>query len=193
MPKKSVSPRGGPQRNKPKVQKSFELVRPEADVSEISGTADVASVAPVSATVATPEKPSEELPESKSSQEIPKLTSPDGAMKNLAVSASSQEIHKSPSSGGTMKNLAVPKSGKQPAPIVAEQQVDGEAALPKGSAAARMAARRRAAHKSQQRSAVSLITAEHFAYVRRDLITIAVLACIMFTAIIVLYVTIGRS
>jgi hypothetical protein len=56
-----------------------------------------------------------------------------------------------------------------------------------------MAARRRAAQKAQQRSATSLITAEHFAYVRRDLITIAILAFIMFTAIIMLYITIGRA
>jgi hypothetical protein len=143
MPKKSASVRSGVQRNKPKVQKSFELVRPETDVSEAPDTADMAAVASASITVATPEKPV--------------------------------------------------RSQKQSAPREPEKQEDSETTLPKGSAAARMAARRRAAHKAQQRSAASLITAEHFTYVRRDLITIAILAFIMFTAIIMLYVTIGRA
>ena len=143
MPKKSASGRSGAQRNKPKVQKSFELVRPETHTSEASDTADVTAAAPVSTIVSTPEKPI------------------------------------------TLK--------EQSAPLGPEKQEEGETAWPKGSAAARMAARRRAAHKAQQRSAASLITAEHFAYVRRDLITIAVLAFIMFSAIIVLYGTIGRA
>jgi hypothetical protein len=143
MPKKSASVRGGAQRNKPKVQKNFELVRSETDGNKVPDTADVATVAPALTTVSTPEKP------------------------------------------------ITPK--KQSALLDPEVQDDSEAAMPKGSAAARMAARRRAAQKAQQRNAVSLISAEHFAYVRRDLITIAILACIMFTAIVVLYITIGRA
>ena len=143
MPKKSASIRSGAQRNKPKVQKNFELVRSETDVTEEPHTADVAAAAPVSTIVFTPEKP---------------VT-----------------------------------SKEQSAPLEPEKQEDSEVALPRGSAAARMAARRRATHKVQQRSAASLITAEHFAYVRRDLITIAILAFIMFAAIIVLYSAIGRA
>ena len=143
MPKKSASVRSGAQRNKPKVQKNFELVRSETDVTEEPHTADVAAAAPVSTIVFTPEKP---------------------------VTSKEQSV-----------------------PLEPEKQEDSEVALPRGSAAARMAARRRTAHKVQQRSAASLITAEHFAYVRRDLITIAILACIMFAAIIVLYSTIGRA
>jgi len=61
------------------------------------------------------------------------------------------------------------------------------AAAPKGSAAARLAARRQASQKAQQRNAVSLITAEHYTYVRRDLVFIAILAVIMFSAIIILH------
>lgn len=63
----------------------------------------------------------------------------------------------------------------------------------KGSAAARSAARRQANQKVQQRSNAALITSEHFAYVRRDLITITVLASCMFAAIIVLYFVFGSS
>ena len=67
------------------------------------------------------------------------------------------------------------------------------ATAPKGSAAARIAARRQNTQKAQQRSAVALITPEHFAYVRRDLIRIAFLAVIMFAIIIGAYVIIGKG
>ncbi|HAE83331.1 MAG TPA: hypothetical protein DEV72_17000 [Ktedonobacter sp.] len=56
----------------------------------------------------------------------------------------------------------------------------------KGSAAARLADRRQTIVKAQQRAAASLVTVEHYAYVRRDLIFIAILAGIMFTVIIIL-------
>ncbi len=143
MPKKSANVRNGAQRNKPKVQKSFELVRPEGDASEKPDTIDRATVVSASTTVSTREK-------------------------------------------GII-------SRKQAALVESEKQAENENPVPTGSAAAHMAARRRAAQKAQQRNAASLITAEHFAYVRKDLITIAVLACIMFAAIIVLYFTIGRA
>lgn len=55
------------------------------------------------------------------------------------------------------------------------------------SASARLAARRKASQRAQQRQAASLITTEHFSYVRRDLTIIASLAVIMFAAIIILY------
>ncbi|GCE11662.1 hypothetical protein [Tengunoibacter tsumagoiensis] len=68
-------------------------------------------------------------------------------------------------------------------------------ATPKGgSAAARMAARRQAgARVQQQRNSASLITAEHFAYVRKDLIFIAILAVLMIAIIIGGYVILGRN
>ena len=158
MPKKSANVRSGAQRNKPKVQKNFELVRPVTDVSEKPDTIDVPAVVPASTTVSTPERPI-----------TPKKQAP----------PLEPEEHITPK--------------KQASPTLEEKQEDSETAMPKGSAAARMAARRRAAQKAQQRSTVSLVAAEHFAYVRRDLITIAILACIMFTAIIVLYFTIGKA
>ncbi len=54
------------------------------------------------------------------------------------------------------------------------------------SASARLAARRQVAQKTQ-RSATTLITAEHYSYVRKDLLFIAILAIIMFSAIIILH------
>ena len=56
----------------------------------------------------------------------------------------------------------------------------------KTSASARLAARRQASQK-QQRSTAALITAEHYRYVRNDLIYIAILAAIMFSILIVLF------
>lgn len=57
---------------------------------------------------------------------------------------------------------------------------------PKGSAAARLSSRRQVAQKAQRRAAAALVTPEHYAYVRRDLMFIAILAAIMFAAIIIL-------
>ena len=63
----------------------------------------------------------------------------------------------------------------------------GTVTAPKGGAAARLAARRHGVQRAQQRAAATLITAEHYAYVRRDLVFIAILAVIMFSAIIILH------
>jgi hypothetical protein len=54
----------------------------------------------------------------------------------------------------------------------------------KGSAAAKLAARRQAAAQKAQRNAAIMITPEHFAYVQKDLITVAILAIIMIAIII---------
>jgi|SRR5579883_966662 len=58
------------------------------------------------------------------------------------------------------------------------------------SASARLAARRQAAQKTQ-RSSAHLIVAENYAYVRKDLIFILILAIIMFSAIIALHFILG--
>lgn len=59
----------------------------------------------------------------------------------------------------------------------------------RGSAAARLAARRQGqtALKPAAPRNVSLITAEHYAYVKRDLIYILILAIIMFSVIVTLH------
>jgi hypothetical protein len=66
------------------------------------------------------------------------------------------------------------------------QSVSTAAIAPKTSASARLAARRQASQKTQ-RSTATLITAEHYRYVRNDLIYIATLAAIMFSVLIVLF------
>ena len=81
--------------------------------------------------------------------------------------------------------VAAPPETRKSAAKRSEQSENKEtttvAATPaKGSASARLASRRQAAHKVQQRAAATLITAEHYAYVRKDLRFIAILATIMF-------------
>ena len=66
------------------------------------------------------------------------------------------------------------------------KSVSSVATTPKTSASARLAARRQASQKTQ-RSTATLITAEHYRYVRNDLIYIAILAAIMFSILIVLF------
>ncbi|HVB74580.1 MAG TPA: hypothetical protein VNE38_13580 [Ktedonobacteraceae bacterium] len=72
--------------------------------------------------------------------------------------------------------------------ISAKEQASAEiAAANKGSAASRLAARRQVAQKQQAQRNVGLITSEHYAYVKRDLIYIAILASIFFATLIVLH------
>ncbi len=149
MPKKTATARGAAQRNKPKAQKSFELVRPVSSVSPVSDehTQDASADAELaSASVSIVEAPLE---------------------------AKQKEAWQTEAKPGEKNETAQSTNGVT-------------STAPKGSAAARLATRRQAAHKSQQRAAATLITAEHYAYVRRDLVFIAILASIMFAAIIIL-------
>ncbi|GAC1362327.1 MAG: hypothetical protein NVS2B12_11380 [Ktedonobacteraceae bacterium] len=155
MPKKSVAARGGVQRQKPRVQKSFELVRPGVDEREEARLGTV------------PEAPGEPAD---------------------ASAPQSQARVRTATAGPT--NSATAAVAPQPAEAKGESSV---AATPKTSASTRMAARRQSTQKAQQRNSTVLISAEHFSYVRRDLVIIATLAIIMFAAIIVLYFLFGRG
>lgn len=170
MPKKSASARGAAQRNKPKVQKNIELVRPTkasdesaietADKSDDIGSVKIATsvdtlVAPKAKSSGSTRRRSTPAPKVRESSDL------------LAIPAVKQDEQE--------QEEATPVSVAPPA-----------AASPK-SASARLAARRQSGQKNQQRPAVSLITAEHYSYVRKDLAFIAVLALIMFAAIIILH------
>ena len=124
MAKKTAHTRSTAQRNKPKTQKSIELVRQTSTEKEI-------------------EVDSSSEPES------------NGVATSMATSTTSEIENE-----GT-KSVAA-------------------------TATARLAARRLASQKTQ-RSAVTLITAEHYRYVRNDLIYIAILAAMMFSILIVLF------
>jgi hypothetical protein len=131
MAKKTANTRSAAQRNKPKTQKSVELVRQTS-----------------------PEK------------EVEVDSSPEQAISGVATSTAKAQTTVT-ENGGT------------------KTAVD-TATAPKTSASARLAARRQAAQKTQ-RSSATLITSEHYRYVRNDLIYIAILATIMFSILIVLF------
>jgi len=61
----------------------------------------------------------------------------------------------------------------------------------KDNTSARMAMQRQITRKVQHRKATALMTAEDLAYVKRDLITIAILSLGMIVVMIVLYVILG--
>ncbi len=151
MPKKTATARSAAQRNRPRVQKSFELVRQTSDEQELEPV-DNLSEEPDPISVSTMALPAEEKPVE--TKETPVAVS--SAVSTPAVSTS------------------------------ATTSTSSTTLTSKKSASARLAAQRQASRTQQQRAA-SLITAEHYAYVRRDLIFIAVLAAIMFAAIIILH------
>jgi len=144
MPKKTANSRGGAARNRPRPQKSVQLVRPasteaesaiETDEEEVGGAVATTTAAPAS----------------------------------------------------TAKKTARPVV-EAPAPSVSSvSRIEDEAVQAPRTASARMAARRQAAQKVQARQSPDLITAEHYSYVRKDLIFIAVLALLMLTTLIVLH------
>jgi hypothetical protein len=151
MPKKTTTARSGAQRNRPRVQKSFELVRQSSDEQELEPVESI-SEEPTPVSVSTMAPPTEVKPVEK--KETPVAVSSAASTPTVSTSATSS------TSSTTLTS--------------------------KKSASARLAAQRQATRTQQQRAA-SLITAEHYAYVRRDLIFIAVLAIIMFAAIIILH------
>jgi hypothetical protein len=168
MPKKAATARNSVQRNKAKAQKSFEVVRQNAEGQELNEDEQLVEITPIDAPT-----PLAEVHSTKSARRAA-----------TRASVATQEVE-------TATETEVATS---------ETEIDAELApiapiaptIPaKGSASARMAARR--GQKLQQRTPATLVTSEHYAYVTRDLMIIAVLATIMFIAIIVLYFTIGRG
>ena len=172
MPKKSASARNAAQRNKPRAQKSVELVRQTVQEKDTLEEKELATEA-----------------EAEDSNEL------------ADASASTVAAHDSPSASADVKKVSAknafataPRKNTAPRPqstaTYAEPEETSSIAVttvPKGSAAARLAARRQAAQKNQPRVANTLITAQHYSYVRRELITIAILALIMFSVIIILH------
>ena len=152
MPKKTASARGGASRNKPKPQKSIQLVRPASADNDMQNES------------------------SEVEEETP-----------LAVSTSKATVA---STATVSKKAEVATSKKPETESVSAQQgkdADETPGMNKSSAAARLAARRQTALRQQVQRSANLVTAEHYAYVRRDLIYILILAVIMFSAIIILH------
>jgi len=131
MAKKTTHTRSTAQRNKPKTQKSVELVRQTSTEKEIEIESD-------------PEKESN----------------------GVAISTATATTSENEKDG--TKSVATAATASTT------------------STSTRLAARRQASQKTQ-RSTATLITAEHYRYVRNDLIYIAILAAIMFSILIVLF------
>ncbi len=131
MAKKTAHTRSAAQRNKPKTQKSVELVRQTSTEKEIESESDS-------------EKES------------------NGVAISTATATTSENEK------------------------VGTKSVATAATASTTSTSTRFAARRQASQKTQ-RSTATLITAEHYRYVRNDLIYIAILAAIMFSILIVLF------
>ncbi len=176
MPKKSTPARSGVQRTKLKTQKSFELVRPISQVQELEDEEIVSS--PEETTFET----SATTVEAQSSSDLDAL--PTVPKKRVRSSSVATEVAPTKPASAKETRRVVEQ------PVVAEPKEVVEtpvAVVPKSSAATRLAANK--TPQRTKRSNVTLITAEHYSYVRRDLVFIAVLAAIMFAAIIILYFT----
>ena len=133
MAKKTAQTRRTEQRNKPKTQKSVELLRQISTEKEIEVDID---------------------------------SSPEQASNGVDTSTARTTASEIENEG--------------------TKSVAATATAPKTSASARLAARRQASQKTQ-RSTATLITAEHYRYVRNDLIYIAILAAFMFSILIALF------
>lgn len=172
MPKKTTSMRGGAQRNRARTQKSFELVRPTPTVQEKELEAEET----VEAAEAT------ETARNNNGAEAVSVTASTAAS---ATGATTRRRSSRPARPSLPQEPVTTPSTEEETPDTITAPASTESASPK-SAAARLAARRTAAQKAQ-RIGVNLITAEHYAYVRADLIKIAILALIMFGIIIGLH------
>lgn len=161
MPKKTAY-RSGAQRNKTK-QKSFELVRPVSDENVLE----------------TVESDEVEEVEEDVVGEMTAAENGDGEEEEV------EEVREVKTKTG---NVGI-KAGASAAAVISTPPATGNGSSPK-SAAARLAARRLAAQKAQRTSS-NLITAEHYSYVRKDLIFILILAIIMFGTIIALHFVLG--
>ncbi len=180
MPKKTAATRSGTQRNKPKVHKSVELVRHSVEPKE-----------PFIENVADTSTDVDESPVAKeqASTSVSTSVALDSETEPGKNAVESRFIADSPLAGARSRKketlrLATSDTKDEEAQSVVEPLAGASG---KGTAASRLAARRQAVQKASQRTAATLITAEHYAYVRRDLIIIGILAFIMFAVIIGLH------
>ncbi len=163
MPKKTAYSRSGAQRTKTK-QKSFELVRPVSDDKVLDTAA------------------SSEIEDDEEEAVVEVTASGDEEVDEDEVEIEEVPEVKAKAGKSVGAKVATPAAAVASAP-------PATAGSPR-SAAARLAARRQAAQKVQ-RSSANLITAEHYAYVRKDLIFILILAVILFGVIIALHFVLG--
>lgn len=170
MPKKTAHARSTAQRRRPKAQKSIELVRPTSQPQE--RIEDDESTEPTGVGVATSTATVADSPPKSEKAPAPKI--------EKSVSAKSR---RSPALKAEAETEDESKSESAEAPALTLPAATPPA---KSGASARLAARRQTVQRAQ-RAAATLISAENYSYVRKDLIFIAILAIVMFSAIIILH------
>ena len=159
MAKKTASARSGASRNKSRPQKSVQLVRPVSTATELEVDNGEEETTGTVATSTAAEPTIEAEVEVAEVEEVAEV--------------------KEPKAAKVVKEVKAPK-------VEATKPVVETTAAPK-SASARLAARRQAGQQTQKRAPATMISAENYKYVRKDLIFIAILAAIMFSAIIILH------
>ena len=169
MPKKTSYSRNKAQRNKTK-QKSFELVRPT------SGNAVLEPVEEDNKQVNAVREDAPEVEEIEETEEDEEERDEDE--EELAKEGSSKKLVLTEQKATPGKKIEASKKSTPEVPVAASSGSK--------SAVARMNARRQAAQKNQ-RSSANLILAENYAYVRKDLIFILILAIVLFSIIVVLH------
>lgn len=180
MPKKTTYSRSSAQRSRPK-QKSFELVRPVSDEKVLESDAESEQSSAGSRTALKVEEIEgkvDTVEDEVEDEEVEKSTSKKPELAGKAASTKKLDTTKK----------AVSTSSASAGKATKSEETSSEA--PK-SAAARLAARREAAAQKSPQSHSHAISAENYAYVRKDLIFILILALIMFSAIIALHFIIG--
>jgi hypothetical protein len=172
MPKKSAA-RSAAQRNKPRVQKSIQLVRQSVEEREPVVEQDVDTTSEV-----------DKFP---TDEERTPASAPTAVALDTVSEGTKNVVDGIPlASSGAREGSVRKKAPVQLAtPDTESQEVSTVSG--KGTAASRLAARRQSVQKVQQRTTANLITAEHYAYVRKDLVIIAILALIMFAVIVGLH------
>jgi len=159
MAKKTASARSGASRNKSRPQKSVQLVRPISTATELEVDDSEEETTGTVATSTAAEPTVEAEVEEVEVEEVAEV--------------------KEPKAAKAVKEVKAPR-------VEATKPVVETTAAPK-SASARLAARRQAGQQTQKRAPATMISAENYKYVRKDLIFIAILAAIMFSAIIILH------
>jgi hypothetical protein len=177
MPKKTT--RSGAQRNRPKVQKNVSLVRPNGTVTDETEAQLEGEQVEVAETQG-------ESNVAESSSGISTATATATTTTTTTAPASTTTTTRSRSRAGRADRMVTPPATEVEETEAAPGEAESKEVAPKGSASARLAARRQN-QKSQQRIAPTLITPEHYAYVRKDLIYIAILAVLMFATIVILH------
>ncbi|HLI07136.1 MAG TPA: hypothetical protein VKV40_11265 [Ktedonobacteraceae bacterium] len=171
MPKKTT--RSGAQRNRAKVQKNVSLVRPNGAVTDETES----------------QLEGEQVEETQGESDVAESS---GSVSTATATATTTTpvgtttAARSRTRAGRVARTVTPPSTEAQETEATPDEAEPKEVAPKGSASARLAARRQN-QKSQQRIAPTLITPEHYAYVRKDLVYIAILAALMFATIIILH------